>query len=156
MISANLEVIWAMSAKMEPRRLVTRFYDEVWNRPDPSVIPQLFHEDCVLRLSLGVERRGHEGMADYVREVTAAIAGFHCEIEALVVEAERAFAKMRFSGRHTGPLLGFAPTGAEIAWEGAALFDTEGGRIRSLWVLGDLAGLTALLERHAGGAGSGR
>ena len=27
---------------MEPRRLVSRFYDEVWNGPDPSVIPQLF------------------------------------------------------------------------------------------------------------------
>ena len=136
---------------MEPRRLVSRFYDEVWNRPDPSVIPQLFHEDCVLRLSLGVDRRGHEGMASYVREVTGALADYRCEIAALVVEGERAFARMRFSGRHTGPFLGFAPTGADLAWEGAALFDTEDGRIRSLWVLGDLAGLTALLERQAGG-----
>ncbi len=136
---------------MEPRRLVTRFYDEVWNRPDASVIPQLFHQDCVLRLSLGVDRRGHEGLADYVREVTGALGDYHCEIEALVVEGERAFARMRFSGRHTGPFLGFAPTGAEIAWQGAALFDTGDGRIRSLWVLGDLAGLTAQLERQAAG-----
>jgi predicted ester cyclase len=68
-----------------------------------------------------------------------------------VVEGERAFARMRFSGRHTGPFLGFAPTGAELAWAGAALFDTEDGRIRSLWVLGDLAGLTAQLERQAAG-----
>ena len=135
---------------MEPRRLVARFYDEVWNRPDPSVIPQLFHEDCVLRLSLGAERRGHEGLADYVREVTGALSDYRCEIETLVVEGERAFARMRFSGRHTGPFMGFAPTGAEIAWAGAALFDTDDGRIRSLWVLGDLAGLTALLERQAG------
>ena len=137
---------------MEPRRLVSRFYDEVWNRPDPSVIPQLFHPDCVLRLSLGVDRRGHAGMADYVREVTAALSDYRCDIETLVVEGERAFARMRFTGRHTGPFLGFAPTGAEIAWSGAALFDTDDGRIRSLWVLGDLAGLTALLERQAGGA----
>ena len=136
---------------MEPRRLVTRFYDEVWNRPDPSVIPQLFHEDCVFRGSLGTERRGHDGLADYVREVTGALSDYRCEIETLVVEGERAFARMRFSGRHTGPFQGFAPTGAELAWEGAALFDTEDGRIRALWVLGDLAGLTALLERQAEG-----
>ena len=134
---------------MEPRRLVTRFYDEVWNRPDPSVIPQLFHEDCVFRGSLGAERRGHDGLADYVREVTGALGDYRCDIEALVVEGEQAFARVRFSGRHTGLFMGFAPTGAEIAWEGAALFDTEDGRIRSLWVLGDLAGLTALLERQA-------
>ncbi len=136
---------------MEPRRLVTRFYDEVWNRPDPSVIPRPFHEDCVFRGSLGAERRGHEGLADYVREVTGALGDYRCEIETLVVEDQRAFARMRFTGRHTGPFLGFAPTGAELAWEGAALFETEDGRIRSLWVLGDLAGLTALLERQAAG-----
>jgi predicted ester cyclase len=136
---------------MQPRRLVNRFYDEVWNRADTSIIPQLFHEDCVFRGSLGAERRGHEELADYVREVTGALSGYRCDIETLVVERDRAFAKMRFTGRHTGPFLGFAPTGAELAWAGAALFETEGGRIRSLWVLGDLAGLTALLERQAAG-----
>jgi len=136
---------------MEPRRLVTRFYDEVWNRPDPSIIPQLFHEDCVFRGSLGAERRGHEGLADYVRDVTGALGGYRCDIEEMVVEGEKAFAKMRFSGRHTGPFMGFAPTGAEVAWSGTALFETEAGRIRSLWVLGDLTGLTALLESQATG-----
>ncbi len=136
---------------MEPRRLVSRFYDEVWNRPDPSVIPQLFHEDCVFRGSLGAERRGHQQLADYVREVTGALSGYRCEIETLVVEGERAFARMRFTGRHTGRFLGFAPTGAEVAWEGAALFETDAGRIRTLWVLGDLAGLTAKLELQAAG-----
>ncbi len=80
------------------------------------------------------------------------LGDYRCDIEALVVEGEQAFARMRFSGRHTGLFMGFAPTGAEIAWAGAALFDTDDGRIRSLWVLGDLAGLTALLERQAGGA----
>jgi steroid delta-isomerase-like uncharacterized protein len=136
---------------MEPRRLVTRFYDEVWNRPDPSVIPRLFHEDCVFRGSLGTERHGHEGLADYVREVTGALADYRCDIEVMVAEGENVFARMRFSGRHTGSFLGFAPTGAEVAWKGAALFETEDGRIRSLWVLGDLAGLTALLEQQARG-----
>ena len=136
---------------MQPRRLVNRFYDEVWNRPDTSVIPKLFHEDCVFRGSLGNECHGHDGLAEYVRAVTGALSGFRCEIEVLVVERERAFAKMRFSGGHAGPFLGFAPTGATVAWAGAALFETTSGRIRSLWVLGDLAGLTALLERQASG-----
>lgn len=134
---------------MTPRRLVTRFYEEVWNRADTGPIPELFHDTCVFRGSLGAERHGHDGVAAYVREVTGALDGFHCEIEALVVEDERAFAKMRFSGRHAGPLLGYAPSGAELSWAGAALFECAGGRIRSLWVLGDLAGLTAQLEAGA-------
>jgi hypothetical protein len=32
---------------------------------------------------------------------------------------------------------------------GAALFDFANGKIRQLWVLGDLAGLDALLEENA-------
>ncbi len=134
---------------MTPRRLVTRFYEEVWNRADTGPIPELFHESCAFRGSLGAERQGHDGVAAYVREVTGALEGFRCEIEALVVEEERAFAKMRFSGRHTGPLLGHAPTGAEVSWAGAALFECADGRIRSLWVLGDIAGLMAQLEALA-------
>ncbi len=47
--------------------------------------------------------------------------------------------------------LGSGPTGTEVAWEGAALFETDGGRLRTLWVLGGLAGLTAKLERQAAG-----
>lgn len=137
---------------MTPRRLVTRFYEEVWNRADPAPIPELFHPDCVFRGSLGAERHGHEGLAAYLREVTGALSGYRCEIEALVVEDERAFARMRFSGRHTGEFLGFAPTGRELSWAGAALFACDGGRIRSLWVLGDLAGLRAQLEGQAGEA----
>ena len=134
---------------MTPRRLVTRFYEEVWNRADTSAIPELFHPDCVFRGSLGAERRGHEGLAEYVREVTGALGGYRCDIEALVVEDERAFAKMRFSGWHRGEFLGFPPTGSEVSWAGAALFQCEGARIRSLWVLGDLAALRAQLEAQA-------
>lgn len=137
---------------MTPRRLVTRFYEEVWNRGDTAAIPELFHADCVFRGSLGAERRGHEGVAAYVREVTGALEGYRCEIEALVVEDERAFAKMRFTGRHSGDFLGFPPTGREVSWAGAALFECEQGRIRALWVLGDLAGLRAQLEAQAGEA----
>ena len=131
---------------MTPRRLVTRFYDEVWNRADTGPIAELFHEACRFRGSLGVEGEGREPLAAYVREVTGALEGFRCEIEALVVEDERAFAKVRFSGRHAGELLGFPPTGREVHWAGAALFECAGGRIRTLWVLGDLAGLRAQLD----------
>ena len=134
---------------MTPRRLVTRFYEEVWNRASTVAIPELFHADCVFRGSLGAERRGHEGLSAYVREVTGALGGYRCDIEALVVEDERAFAKMRFSGRHTGEFLGFPPTGREVSWAGAALFECDASRIRSLWVLGDLEGLRSQLDAQA-------
>ena len=62
---------------------------------------------------------------------------------------DRAFARMRFSGRHTAPFRGFAPTGREVSWAGAALFRFADEVIAEIWVLGDLAGLDTLLAEQA-------
>jgi predicted ester cyclase len=45
--------------------------------------------------------------------------------------------------------MGFAPTGRPVAWAGAALFTLKGGKIADLWVLGDVDGLRAELQRNA-------
>ena len=37
-------------------------------------------------------------------------------------------------------------TGAHVEWQGAALFEFEDGRIRDLWVLGDMRRLHLQLE----------
>jgi len=82
---------------------------------------------------------------DYVRSVRSTLSDYCCEIVECVTEEDRAFARMRFSGRHTAPFRGFAPTGREVSWAAAALFRVSDGVIEDVWVLGDLAGLDTLL-----------
>jgi predicted ester cyclase len=55
---------------------------------------------------------------------------------------------MRFSGTHVGTFRGYPPSGKDVFWHGAALFRFEGNRIAELWVLGDLAGLDAMLQKN--------
>jgi predicted ester cyclase len=43
---------------------------------------------------------------------------------------------------------GFPPSGKLVSWSGAALFKFEAGLIAELWVLGDLAGLNAMLSAN--------
>ena len=81
-----------------------------------------------------------------MRAIHRSLADYRCEIEECVAEGERAFAKLRFSGRHSGVLRGRLPTGRRVAWPAAALFTLRGGRIARLWVLGDLAALDAALR----------
>jgi steroid delta-isomerase-like uncharacterized protein len=131
---------------VDAKRLVESFYADVWNRGDLSVIPALLQEDFTFRGSLGAERRGHAGFAEYVATVRGALAGYRCEILDLVAEERRAFARMRFSGLHVGPFLGRAPSGQRIEWLGAALFTLgDDGRVADLWVLGDTQALDAQL-----------
>jgi steroid delta-isomerase-like uncharacterized protein len=125
--------------------LVTAFYDEIWNRGDLDASTRLLAEAFVFRGSLGAELRGREAFAGYVQSVRGALADYHCEILECVAEGDRAFAKMRFSGRHVGVFRGHAPTGKPVHWLGAALFQFAEGWIAELWVLGDLAGLDAVL-----------
>jgi steroid delta-isomerase-like uncharacterized protein len=130
--------------------LVVAFYEEIWNRGNVEASRALLTEDFEFRGSLEADERGRAGFVVYVQAVRRALADYHCEILECVTEGDRAFAKMRFAGRHVGTFRGYAPTGQPVHWAGAALFRFEGARIAQLWVLGDLAGLDALLRTNQG------
>jgi predicted ester cyclase len=135
---------------MNLRDAVGSFYADVWNRGDLEPVPALLGADISFRGSLGAERKGHEEFIAYVQMVRGALSDYRCEILDLVVEPPRAFARMRFSGLHTGTFLGFAATGHRVEWMGAALFTAASdGRIADLWVLGDLLALREQLETNA-------
>jgi predicted ester cyclase len=128
--------------------LVKAFYERIWNAGDLGAIQGLLARAFVFRGSLGSEMVGHEAFGNYVRSVRGALGSYNCEILDCVEEGDRAFARMRFSGLHTGPFRGFQPTGKPVHWHGAALFRFEQGVITELWVLGDLAGLDQLLRQN--------
>jgi predicted ester cyclase len=133
-------------------RLVQQFYERIWEAGDLDAAEALLAPDFAFRGSLGDALRGRAAFIEYVRGVRGALSGYRCEILDCVAEGDRAFARMRFSGRHTAPLRGHGPTGKEVHWLGAALFRFEGPAIAELWVLGDLAGLDALLRANAADA----
>jgi len=121
-----------------PAQLVERFYHEVWNRADEAVAREILHPDFRFRASLGPEKRGPDGFIEYMHLIHTALASYTCTIQDVVEQGDRAAARMRFAGTHTGTFFGVAPTHREIAWAGAAFFTTDGRQITSLWVLGDI------------------
>jgi predicted ester cyclase len=129
----------------ESTALIEDFYYEVWNRGDEEVARRILAPDLAFRASTGPVRSGVGQFIDYVRLIRGALSHYECVIEDLVTEDDRAFAKMLFRGRHTGRFFGVDPTGREIAWAGAALFRVAGGKIASIWVLGDVDGLKTQL-----------
>jgi len=49
------------------RKLIERFYSEMWNRFDKSLIPILLTEDVRFRGSLGQHRNGYAEFTEQVR-----------------------------------------------------------------------------------------
>jgi steroid delta-isomerase-like uncharacterized protein len=128
-------------------RLVERFYAELWNRWDDAAVDRVLADDFTFRGSLGGETRGRAGWRAYRDRVRAGSADFRNEIVDLVVDGDRAAARLSYTGTHSAPLLGIAATGRRFRYSGAAFFTAADGRLIAAWVLGDLAGLRGQLTR---------
>ena len=133
---------------MSVHPLVEAFYARIWNAGQ-EFVDDLLTDDFAFRGSLGTQSTGRVAFMEYVYGVRGSLAQYHCEIVTCVTELPNAFARMRFSGLHVAPFRGFEPTGKPVHWDGAALFTFRAEAIASLWVLGDLAGLDALLHTNA-------
>ena len=136
-----------MTTAPSVRQLVGRFYDELWNAWDDTAVDDLLAPGFAFRGSLGAETVGRDGWRGYRDTVRAGSADFHNAVGSLVVDGERAAARLHYSGTHTGPLAGVPATGRRFTYAGAAFFEAREGLLVSAWVLGDLAGLRDQLTR---------
>ena len=143
--------MWALCCKIMSilKDQVKKFYEVLWNAHEKSEIPSIIHENCRFRGSLGQEKRGHEGFAEYTDMVHSALANYQCNIEELVEEDNKVFAKMNFAGIHQNEFMGYLPTKKTVSWGGCALFTFNKDKMSEIWVLGDLKGLEEQLKRNA-------
>ena len=118
----------------------------MWDKADKSLIPTIFHRDFTFRGSLGPVLRGYDQFAGYVELVTGALGQYTSDILDMVEEDNKVFAKLRYHGYHRGELLGHPPTGRHVWWYGTPFFTFDGGKVRDLWVLGDVHGLIERLR----------
>ena len=127
---------------LSPQKEVVRvFYKEMWDRADKSLIPSVFHPDFTFRGSLGPSLAGHNQFAGYVDWVTTAFGNYTTDMLVLIEEGNRVIGKMRFHGYHRQEMFGVSPSGRHVSWTGMPIFTFEGGKVRDLYVLGDIYGL---------------
>ncbi|WP_430910723.1 ester cyclase [Methylobacterium sp. sgz302541] len=137
-------------ATLSPQKEVVRkFYKDMWDHADVRLIPEIFHADFSFRGSLGPVLIGHAQFAEYVRWVTDSLEHYTSDILDLVEEGDRVAGKLRFHGIHRKPLFGRPPSGRHVWWYGAPVFTFAQGKVRDLWVLGDIHGLIGRIESGA-------
>ena len=73
--------------------------------------------------------------------------GHHAtEILAMIEEGNRVSGKLRFHGFHRQEMFGVAPSGRHVSWISMPIFTFEDGKVRDLYVLGDIYGLVERLK----------
>jgi steroid delta-isomerase-like uncharacterized protein len=126
--------------------LIERYYHELWNPWNFSLIDDLIAEGISFRGSLGFAVKGREGFAGYMELVRAAFPDFHNDIDELIAEDDKVVARMTYRGTHRGELFDIAPTGKRVTYAGVAIFHISASRIAEGWVLGDAHGLIRQLR----------
>ena len=126
---------------MSTESLVRSFYDDLWNRWDDALVDEVLSPSFEFRGSLGTSTVGRDGWRSYRDTLRAGSADFHNDVVTLVSDGPAAAARLRYSGTHTGPLLGIPATGRRFEYAGAAFFTVADRLLASAWVLGDLSAL---------------
>ena len=130
----------------ENKKIIRRYYDELWNNWDPAVADELIDSEIAFRGSLAVVVQGLEAFKCYVNLVRAAFPDFHNTIEELIAEGDKVVARLTYTGTHRGELFGIRPAGKRVAYAGVAIYLLQDGKIRNGWVLGDTMGLKEQLN----------
>lgn len=128
------------------RELVKKFISDIWNKGDLELIHQVCSKGLRYNGCIGLNRVGHDGFARMVTTIREALDDYLCEIHSMVVEGNKAFCRVRFTGTHNGTFLGYAPTGRRVAWLGATEITCKDGLIFKVWELGDFKALEEQLS----------
>lgn len=129
------------------KSVVWKFYKDMWDHGDTSLIPEIFHSDFTFRGSLGPVLVGYEQFAAYVRWVTDTLDDYTSDILEMIEEDNKVSGKLRFHGYHRKPLFECPPSGQHVWWYGAPVFTFDGPKVRDLWVLGDIHGLVQRMRQ---------
>ena len=130
------------------RRLIERYYNDMWNRWDFALVDELISPAVKFHGSVGVSVEGLEGFRDYMRFIRSAFPDFHNTLEEIVAERDRVAARLTYTGTHRGMIFGVAPAGKVVTYDGLALFRIAGGKVVEGYVLGNVVRLLGQLGRN--------
>lgn len=120
------------------RKLIQRYFDEVWNQGRIDVLDELLTPDYINH-SPGIPnpRPGPGDLKPIVRAMRQGIEGLHYDILDLVVAEDKVMAYVRMTGTHTGDLFGMPATGKSIDVRQMQIEWICDGRIWQHWRLTD-------------------
>jgi steroid delta-isomerase-like uncharacterized protein len=135
----------------DPKQLVNRFVDELWNERRLDVADAIIAKDCVTHqlrsgAPAGAVPRGPEAIKEHVAGWIASFPDLRFTIEQMVSEGNRVVMQLRMEGTHRGAWLGIPASGKKIQIRMFTVHRVEGGKIVEDWVLVESLGLFEQLE----------
>lgn len=120
----------------ENKRLLRRWFDEVWNNGRAEVIDELFDENGIAHgLSDDPSKpiRGPRDYRPFYNVFREAFPDLKIVVEDMVAEGDKVAARCSVRGKHEGEFMGRAATQAPVEITGIAIVRIENGKIVEAW-----------------------
>ena len=126
-----------MSAR-ENKARQRRVWEEVFNKGNLAIIPELFAPNYVYHGPMGIEAKGPEGFKQLVTMFRAAFPDIHVTIDDMVAEGDKVVSRFTFTATHKGEWMGVAPTGKQVTLSGILIDRWVGGKEVEAWSVLDM------------------
>jgi len=140
------------------KKLMRRWFEEVWNQGREQTIEELFSPDGVAH-GLGdtdTDVRGPEEFKPLVRNLRASLPDLHIRIEDVIGEGDTVVARVVLEGTHTGSGMGILPSGGRVRVAGIAIVRFAEGRAVEAWNVWDQLGFLRQMGAMPGPEGRDR
>jgi len=130
-----------MSIK-DNKQLVTRFYDEVWNRGNVVVAQEIFADDYVRHdLRPTQAEPGGAGQAKLAADFRGAFPDLTFHVDVILAEDDLVAARWTAEGTHSGRWGNLEPSGNRARFSGVNIFRIRDGKVAEIWNHRDDLGL---------------
>ena len=122
----------------ETMRPLQRFYDDLINQGDLSVIPEIIGPNYINHAAPFGLDQGVTGLTKLLEEFIIAFPDQHIVAEQMFVHGDRVVAYWRITGTHQGKFFGVEPTGKKMEMTGIDIERVVDGKIVEHWGAEDM------------------
>ncbi|WP_343308155.1 ester cyclase [Chitinophaga niabensis] len=135
---ALLLLISSCSQQANNKRIIERYYNEVWNEGKLEVLDELLSEDYINHTpSTPNPPPGPDGLKPIIQAIRKGFPDLHYEIQDIIVTEGKAVARVIMTGTQTDTLFGMPPTGRKITVNQINIEQIENGKITQHWRVTD-------------------
>lgn len=117
---------------MENKAIMRRFYGELFNKGNLSIIDEIFDKNFVDRSFYGKEA-GIEDVIKSFKEFKKAFPDSKIEIEDMLEESDKVVTRFTWSGTHESDFMGMKPTGKKVKMSVIDIIRISNGKIIERW-----------------------
>ena len=111
----------------ENKATLRRIFDEIWNKGNLDMIPELISPEYINRSPQG-EMKGLDGYKQQIITARTAYPDLNMAVDFIIGEGDYLASQVTMTGTHKGEYMGIAPTGKKITYKHALFTRFKDGK----------------------------